>query len=156
LSNRITLEDLDRMTVQEISQIPLDELEMLIDDANELQAKAKRYGDWLALNLAARFAGPASELRKAAGKDTGTVRVEQGDYVIVSDLPKRPKWDQRKLHQIRTELFAMGEPADEYIGVKYEVSERAYSAWPTSLRSLLEPARTLETGKPNYRLERVR
>lgn len=144
------------MAVGDIGKIPLDELELLIDDAAELQAKAKRYGDWLAGALASRFAGQATELRKAAGKDTGTVRVEQGDYVIVSDLPKRPKWDQRKLAEIRTRLYAMGEPADEYVTVKLEVAERAYSAWPSSIQSMFEPARTLETGKPSFKLERAK
>jgi hypothetical protein len=36
-----------------------------------------------------------------------------------------------------------------------EVSERAYDAWPPMLKDLFTPARTVETGKPSYKLEHI-
>ena len=45
-------------------------------------------------------------------------------------------------------------PAD-YVKVKFEVSERAYDAWPPMLKELFTPARTVETGKASYELVHI-
>ena len=45
-----------------------------------------------------------------------------------------------------------GENPADYLKVKFEVSERAYEAWPARLKELFTPARTVETGKPSYEL----
>ena len=73
--------------------------------------------------------------------------------MVVADLPKRVKWDQKRLSEI-VELIGSqwGENPADYVKVKLEVSERAYEAWPAKLRELFTPARTVETGRPSYDL----
>ena len=86
-------------------------------------------------------------------KDTGTVRFEDNGFIVVADLPKRVKWDQHRLKEV-VELIRSGwgeNPAD-YVKVKFEVSERAYDAWPARLKELFVGARTVETGRPSYDL----
>ncbi|MFM8614230.1 MAG: hypothetical protein ACKOC9_05825, partial [Alphaproteobacteria bacterium] len=36
--------------------------------------------------------------------------------------------------------------------VAFKVPERAYTAWPERIRKAFEPARTVQTGRPTYRL----
>lgn len=86
-------------------------------------------------------------------KSQFTVRVEDGEFVIVADLPKRVKWDQARLAAIVEEIRAAGEDPTEYVTIEFKVRERNYAAWPNSIRSAFEPARTVETGKPVYRIE---
>ena len=92
-------------------------------------------------------------LEHALEKDTGTVRFEDNGFVVVADLPKRVKWDQQRLKEV-VELIRSGwgeDPAD-YVKIKFEVSERAYEAWPARLKELFAGARTVETGRPSYDL----
>ena len=46
----------------------------------------------------------------------------------------------------------MGEPIAEYIKLKRDVSELAYRGWPSSLKKLFDPHRTLGVGKPTYKM----
>lgn len=65
------------------------------------------------------------------------------------------KWDQAKLAEVVERIRAAGEDPSEYVALEYRVSERAYGAWPQSIRSIFAPARTVEIGKPSYRIERT-
>ena len=57
--------------------------------------------------------------------------------------------------RLASEIIASswGEDPTDYIKTKLEVSEAAYTSWPRPVRELFTPARTVETGKPNYRIE---
>ena len=93
----------------------------------------------------------AAEARRACGKDTGTVRLVDGDYTVVADLPKRVDWDQEVLAQIARNIADSGEDPAEFIDTKLTVSERKYGALPEAWRKGFEPARTVRTGKPKFR-----
>lgn len=45
-----------------------------------------------------------------------------------------------------------GEDPAEFIDTRLKVSERKYAALPESWRKGFEPARTVRTGKPRFRL----
>ena len=51
------------------------------------------------------------------------------------------------------QIRAAGEDPAEYVTIAMKVAERAYSAWPESIRSAFTPARTVGAGKPSYRIE---
>jgi hypothetical protein len=92
-------------------------------------------------------------VRASHGKDTGTVHFDDGPVIVTADLPKRVKWDQTRLGDIRARICLDGDDPDEFISILYKVSEQSYSAWPEYLRKLFRPARTVMTGKPVYRLK---
>ena len=79
----------------------------------------------------------------------------QLDLAALRDLPKRPEYDQHKLKEAVEALRKWGEDPDNYVGIEIKVSEAKYTAWPPGIRQLFEPARTLKTGKPVYKLEQV-
>ena len=90
--------------------------------------------------------------RAAAGKDTGTVRFQDGNVEVTADLPKKVEWDQCRLAALAEQIRSGGEDPGEYVEVSFKVAERAYAAWPERIRGAFEPARTVRTGKPTYRL----
>ena len=49
-------------------------------------------------------------------------------------------------------IASAGEDPAEFIDTKLSVSERKYGALPESWRKGFEPARTVRTGKPKFRL----
>jgi len=152
LPNRPTLDALRQMPVSDIIALPAEHLALLQTDAREALDAAKRMQDWIEAAIALRYEQRAVGARAAAGKDTGTVRFQDGTVEVVVDLAKRVDWDQPRLAALSEQIRAGGEDPGEYVEVSFKVSERAYAAWPERIRAAFEPARTVRTGKPAYRL----
>jgi len=149
----VTLADFPHLTLQQIANLPAAELARLKQEADAAMRHAKSIVASLEDALDHRYGPRAQPLRASQEKDTGTVRFEDNGFVVVADLPKRIKWDQQKLKEL-VELIrsGWGEDPTGYVKIKYDVSERAYEAWPPMLRELFTPARTVETGKASYEL----
>jgi hypothetical protein len=101
-----------------------------------------------------RYADRAAEARRAAGKDTGTIRLSDGEVEIVADLPKKVRWDQPKLAEAVATLRVWGEDPSDYVATELRVPEARFNAWPPRIRAMFEPARTVAAGRPSYSLER--
>ena len=156
IPNRLTLDAVPTTPIGEIAALPAEQLAMLQQEAAEELAKAKRLKDWLDSGIDLKYRDHAAALRRSSGKDTGTVRIEDGDVVVIADLPKRVKWEQARLAEIVERIRAGGDDPAEYVTIEFAVSERAYGAWPNTIRAAFEPARTVETGKPSYRFEKIK
>ncbi len=152
LSNRPSLDAARRLPVSEILTLPAEHLALLQEDARAALDAANRMRDWIEGAIALRYEQRAVGARAAAGKDTGTVRFQDGTVEVVVDLPKRVDWDQPSLATLAEQIRAGGEDPGQYVEVSFKVSERAYTAWPDRIRAAFEPARTVRTGKPSYRL----
>jgi hypothetical protein len=152
LSNRPSLDAARRLPVSEILTLPAEHLALLQEDARAALDAANRMRDWIEGAIALRYEQRAVGARAAAGKDTGTVRFQDGTVEVVVDLPKRVDWDQPRLATLAEQIRAGGEDPGQYVEVSFKVSERAYTAWPDRIRAAFEPARTVRTGKPSYRL----
>lgn len=153
MSNRVTPDQFLAMPHGERAALPVDQLHLLQEDVSALDNRLKAFKTALEAALLVRFAEHATAQRRVAGKDSGKVTLAVGEFVVACDLPKKPKWDQDKLVDIEAQLLDMGEPVSDYLTVERKVSERAYTSWPASLRTLFEPARTLEFGKPTFKIE---
>lgn len=150
IPNRIALDDVAGMEIGAIAALPVEHLALLAEEARESLDRAKRLKDRLDGAIDLKYGARATEARRQAGKDTGSVRLADGDHVVVADLPKKVRWDQSRLAAMVAEIRAGGDDPAEYVNTEYVVSERAYGAWPTSIRTAFEPARTVTAGKPTY------
>lgn len=152
ISNHITLADIHRMPVGQIAALPADQLALLKEAAEEQLTQAKSVADWLDGAISLKYADRAQDTRQEAGKDTGTIRFEDDGVTVIAELPKRIDWDQALLAQIAENIASAGEDPAEFIETKLSISERKYGALPESWRKGFEPARTVRTGKPKFRL----
>lgn len=152
ISNHITLADIHRMPVGQIAALPADQLALLKGAAEEQLTQAKSVADWLDGAISLKYADRAQDTRQEAGKDTGTIRFEDDGVTVIAELPKRIDWDQALLALIAENIASAGEDPAEFIETKLSVSERKYGALPESWRKGFEPARTVRTGKPKFRL----
>jgi hypothetical protein len=152
ISNRISLDELRHMAVGDIAALPAEQLALLQDEAADALRRAKTICDWLDSAIALKYGDRAHATRQAAGKDTGTIRLADGDVTVIADLPKKIEWDQAQLTMLVERIRAGGEDPAEYVSIELKVSERAFTAWPESIRQLFAPARTVRTGKPTFRL----
>jgi hypothetical protein len=62
------------------------------------------------------------------------------------------EWDQARLARLAEEIRTGGENPLDYLEIAFKVPERAYTAWPERIRKAFEPARTVHTSRPTYRL----
>lgn len=150
--NRPRLADIRTLPVGEIVKLPAEHLALLQKEADQSLNAAKQIKDWLDGAIALRYGEQAAALRAAQGKDTGTVRFNDDSVTIIADLPKRVEWDQDQLAALVERIRASGENLAEYVSIEIKVPERAYGAWPESIRQAFAPARAVRTGKPIFRL----
>ena len=68
------------------------------------------------------------------------------NHITLADIHRMP------VGQIAANIASAGEDPAEFIDTKLSVSERKYGALPESWRKGFEPARTVRTGKPKFRL----
>ena len=150
----IVTEHIRDLTIEEIAQLSAPELACLLDDLAAQKASLRQIEDKLDAALDRRYGARAKQCRAEAGKDTGTVRFVDNDFTVIADLPKRVKWDQAKLrHAVEIIRTGWGDDPADYVKTKLEVSEAAFTNWPRPVRELFIPARTVETGRPVYRIE---
>lgn len=156
-SNRTTLAQMDKMTAEEVQAIPQDQLVMLIEDlAEKAKVQASRKAR-LDAEVSRRYLDKATIQRRAENKLTGTVNIIDGEWKVKADLPKKVDWDQAKLREaVKVLETEWEEDPTEYVTIEYSVPEKNYTAWPKKIKKLFEPARTLGTGKPTFKIEPAR
>jgi hypothetical protein len=152
--NSVNLAQVREMTAQQVADLPIDLLAGLLEDLAALKAEASATTEKLSAALNLKYASRAAELRREAGKDTGTVTIQEDGYIVRADLPKAVEWSEFGLREVERKLVEMGEPVDEYIVTTRKVPERAYAAWPSGLRAMFEPHRIVGTGRPSFKVER--
>ncbi|HMQ92661.1 MAG TPA: hypothetical protein PKA33_15840 [Amaricoccus sp.] len=141
------LQDLPDLPPQEIAALPGDVLAVLQQESEAALKQAKAAKARLDGALVLKYGARIAAARRAVGKDSGTVRLRDGDITVVADLPKRIAWDQEKLGQMVERIRAAGDDVREYVEVTYRVAERNYAAWPRAIREGFEPARTVRPGQ---------
>ncbi len=151
--NTPSLDDMLNMPTGELAQMPVELLAALQAELAHATKALKSATARFSTALEVRYATRAAEARRACGKDTGTVRLVDGDYTVVADLPKRVDWDQEKLAQIAQNIADSDEDPAEFIDTKLSVSERKYTVLPEAWRKGFEPARTVGFGKASFKLE---
>ena len=149
------ISEISDSSLEELAGRPVIELARLYQELALVKERTRLCDTTLHGVMNLRFQEPAQKLRQRAGKSTGTVRFEEAGFVIVSDLPKKVEYDPLTLKAAVATLRSWGEEPEDYITLEIKVSESKYNAWPPAIRALFEPARTLSTGKPTWKLEPV-
>jgi hypothetical protein len=144
--NTPTVDDLPSLSAAEITALPVELLSILQSEIDERLKRDKAAKIRFDAAVVARYATRAAEERHACAKDTGTVRFDDGDFIVVADLPKRVDWDQDQLAAMVERIRDAKDDPTEYIDITFKVSERKYSAWPEAIRKGFEPARTVKPG----------
>ena len=100
MQNLIPLSFLDEAKPTEISQLSSEDLRSLMERLNEMAECLKKRKTLLEDGLNLKFSQTAQDKLKLDGRDTGTIRFDDGAYTIVAEMPKKVVWDQEKLETI--------------------------------------------------------
>lgn len=156
MQRNIDITALDTMKSDEIAALPVEILADLQDDTGNALALAKKRVAMLNDALDRRYSNIAQEWRRRCGKETGIVRISDGDCSVVAETKKAVTWDQDKLAELYARIRSEGDDPEVYIVSQtvMKVREVAYSTWPADVKAAFEPARTVKVGSPSYRIER--
>ena len=147
-----SLTDLAHWPIGDIAELPADALAALQKEADEALGNSKASKAQIDNALISKYADASSASRQAVGKDTGTVRIQDGDITVVADLSKRIDWDQPALAGLVEQIKGDGDDPTEYVDITFKVSERKYTAWPSHIKAAFQEARTVRTGKESFKL----
>lgn len=145
----------DRLTslsVADLAALPPTQLGEIVHHLDELLTWHKQQRAKVDAALDSVYAERLQRVRADAGKDFGTVHIDDGEVRVSVDVPKRVAWDQSKLATIAQRIAAAGEKVEDFISVDYAVSESRFNNWPPALREQFATARTVKPGKPTFRL----
>jgi hypothetical protein len=152
-NNIPSIDEMINLPVGQIAQLPVDLLAVLQGDLDHAAKQLKAASARLSAALEIRYVARAAEARRACGKDTGTVRIVDGEFTVVADLPKRVEWDQDLLAEMVERIRTAGGNPTQYVDIALKVPERKYAAWPDVIRVDFEPARTVRPGTLKVTLE---
>ena len=148
----MNLQQANKMSTQEISEFSAKEIMTLQTSAAESLQQAKRINDRIHDALELKYKDLASVSRIHAGKESGSVNFEDGQIQVSADLPKRVTWDQKQLAEVSKRIQESGEDPLQYMDIAYKVPERKFTAWPDTIKSAFQDARTLKMGRQSFKL----
>lgn len=152
LSNRMTLDALvDGKPDQMALLLSAEELAMLSDDLEAEKERVKKYGEAMSAVLTAKYSQKAADDRE---DDYGTARVDDGEFVAVSNVPKKVDWDQKKLAAKVALIRAAGDKPEDYVKIEYSIEEKKWNAWPDTIKAQFLEARSTKPGKETIKLEK--
>lgn len=147
--------DLEAMTIGGLAALPPQQLLEIDNHLTELTVWTKKIQSRLHAALDQRYGGEAREALLDSGRDFGTTHLQDGTLHVKIELPKKVAWDQKQLAAMAQRILASGERLEDYIDLKYSVSESRYTHWPEGLREQFASARTVAAGKPTFALTLV-
>ena len=139
-----------------LAQQPAELLFSFKTSAADLLTDAKSLCDHIDQAIDFKWNERARFLRHEVDKDTGVVHFDDGNVRITADLPKKIEWDQTRLAEIARRISESGDDPKQYVEITFRVSETKFNAWPDTLKSSFNAARTVKTGKPSYRLALIK
>jgi hypothetical protein len=157
MTSNLTLSALDSLEVAELADLPPEALADLQDAIATEAATLKRRRELFEAALDHRYGEKQLATRVDQEKDTGLIRLLDGDCTVKVDTPnKKIEWDQKLLTELEGRIRKAGDEPSVYILVKVErnVREQSYKDWPEVVRKAFEPARTVKPGKLSYVIER--
>ena len=144
--------ELEALPIGELATLPAEQLLEIETHLADLSAWTKKIQARLHAALDQRYGEQAREALLESGRDFGTTHLLDGALHIKFDLPKKVTWDQRQLAAIAQRIVASGDKLEDYIDLKYAVSESRFTNWPEGLREQFASARTVAAGKPGFTL----
>jgi len=154
MTSKITLSQASNIHIGELADLAADQLLDLQSQASDHFEKAKRLKEWIDGAISIKYQNDITTLRNKKNKVTGTIHFQDGDFKVISNIPKKVNWDQDKLQKAVSDIKESGDDPLEYVSITYKVSETKYNAWPEHIQKVFRKARLLKIGKETFKLEK--
>jgi len=156
-------DDIAKMTTKEVLHIPIGTVSnysasLLYDLHKEAVAEfedARKTRQWIESAIGMKYEEKVRAKRVRLEKDSGIVHIEDDEFRVTNDAPKKVEWHQGKLRGIMAGLIANGVDIDEFVETIYKIPERRFAECSSSLQGSFAAARRVRLGKESYKLSRL-
>lgn len=152
----ITLENLLHSPQGDLAALPPEKLAQLIEEAKFKLDNYKLLHERLQGIVNFKYQDAFNQNRIDQQKETGILRIEEEGHIITQDITRKTDWDKKKLAEIIEKIKSQGDDPAEYVDVTYKISEHKFKSWPSFIRKVFEPARTVKNGKPSYTIAPIK
>lgn len=133
---------------ESIRDLPLTMLMAWSQQAKAAQEFWKEVADLCSAEAVRQKRAEIDKIMADKPDQAGTSKIDVGELVLEVSVSKKVEWDAEKLKAAAKRLQEGGHNPAELIDIDYSVKEKAYSAWPSNIRDIVRPARTVKTGEP--------
>ena len=150
-----TLDKVMHLSIGTLSRYQISKLYSLIEQAKRDLESAKRAKRVIELAISIKYEEHIKAKRLRLQKDSGIVRLQDKNYQLSCDIPKKVEWNQKKVQSIMATLLSKGICVDDFIETKYNIPESKFKNCSLSFQEILTPARTVRFANPVYKLVKL-
>ncbi len=121
MNTTLSIHDLPEQPTAQVAALGIEFLAEMLEQTDAHLNRAKAIKASLDEAIAHRYGDRAALVRNQNSKPTGIVRFEDGPFMVITDLPKKPEWDQEKLAELVGKIEESGEDPADYVEVAYRV-----------------------------------
>lgn len=148
-----SLDDIRRMTSQEVAALPATTLLVLQDDARRLTGDIKKLSARLDEALYRKYGKITDHCHtEEFGPAAGQVKIIDGMIQVTAEYPYLIDWNQQQLARIAKAYYLRGDDPANYMTITYAIDEEIYRSWSDPLKMDFFPARHASVGTPSFSL----
>jgi hypothetical protein len=155
MAMNLTTDNILNVPIGSLTKYETKQLYEYLTEANKRLGEAKKFREWIHSAIALKYDVFMKTRRQRLEKDTGIIHIDEPDFKITNDVPKKVEWNQDILGKLLAGFVAKGGNIPDYVEVTYHISEAKYNALPEKIKHQLNAARIIKLGKPIYKLTKL-
>lgn len=147
--------DILKIPIGSLSKFETKQLYEYLVEANKQLEEAKRLKQWLHSAIALKYEPFVSAKRRRMEKDSGVIDLEEPNFKVTNDIPRKIEWRQDILGKIVCQFLLQGGNLSDYVEVYYHIPEEKYESLPEEIKHKVKPARIIKLGNPVYKITKL-
>ncbi len=148
MNTNLTTHAIDELSLSDLAALSASDLSFLQARVGDEERVLKARSEKLNAAIDRRYSEAARAAYLSAGKDTGTIHIDDAGHDVEVSVSKTVEWDQDKLASVLDGLPV--ETARHYAKAKFTIEERKFTAAPPDVRDLFSQARMVKPGKMRF------
>ncbi|WP_040257267.1 hypothetical protein [Rickettsia hoogstraalii] len=144
--------DILNVPIGSLAKFETKQLYEYLTEANKRLDEAKKFKDWLHSAIALKYDPFVKAKRKRMEKDTGIIHIDESNFKITNDVPKKVEWRQDILGRLLADLIAKGGNMSDYVEITYHIPEAKYNSLSEKEKYKINAARIIRLGNPVYKI----
>lgn len=144
--------DILNVSIGSLTKYETKQLYEYLTEANKRLDEAKKFREWIHSAIALKYDPFVKAKRLRMEKDCGIIHIDEQNFKITNDIPKKTLWRQDILGKLLAGFVAKGGNIPDYVEVTYHIPEAKYNALPEKIKHQVNAARIIRLGNPVYKI----
>lgn len=133
--------------IGELAELPAAELAEMQKEVETLIALADNVRKWLNGALMLKYSTQINEKRTKTNRSYGKISFPDNGYIVTEDRPMLLEWQKDKLKEYAARIAANDGNPEDYMDIRYTISEKKYCSLSDEARKSLNAAGTIRPGR---------